>query len=547
MSNIGIYCNVNTGRTVQIKGNTINKYKIGIDCYNNLNSNVTISSNLLNASTTSVTIGVTGILMEEATPQASNVTINLNTIKYNNYGIWLRNVQKAGSYYVNTNEIRVLNSTPSASNIMYGIRMENANGLMVMDNTIYKSLLVGDSYGTSTPLPTAATYQYFFGITAELSANCFIKENHIYKIGRSIYFLNNCTGSYFLCNDLHRCFTGLYFSNATIPSQYTYSSTVGSDQGTLFDNMVILSTAYRFEGIVAGSGTVVYRQPSALYTNTPFSTIGLVYSNPLVGAVCSAALPPPDSSEVRSAFAGQTVNATYEYPTDSTQFVYWDKQQAYKFLTVNPEFITLGEPDDANYQDFVSNEANTEIGQSNTVYGLIGSDLKDSAQAVNDTRTGETEMEQNSIVVSNLYLKLLAQDSLSSEDSTTLNTIALSDPFTGGEAVYIARVILHIDPTVINENRSMTITQPLEPTEQGAVNFKVYPNPGADAITIELAEIPGNDWQLVVMDETGKQVVSRTLQQISRLDVKSWPEGLYLVIIRKEGAKLNEQKLIIQH
>lgn len=188
------------------------------------------------------------------------------------------------------------------------------------------------------------------------------------------------------------------------------------------------------------------------------------------------------------------------------------------------------------------------MGRSNEVYKKISEGEIDNASLINDSRIPDSYMEENSKTVSSIYLRALHGDTLSATDTTTLYNIALLSPFKGGEAVYIARVLLGIDPTdMFPDSRIAPVKDNVQFEElNNSFGLTIYPNPANEVVRLELEDAPDQGYELAVFNVTGTQVLSTIPQQISTLDVKDWPAGLYLVV-RKEGRKLNEQKFIIRH
>jgi hypothetical protein len=75
----------------------------------------------------------------------------------------------------------------------------------------------------------------------------------------------------------------------------------------------------------------------------------------------------------------------------------------------------------------------------------------------------------------------------------------------------------------------------------------VFPNPANDQITVSLPGAPDNTFELDVIDYTGKVVFNKIPDLNTSINIKEWPQGIYLVIVRQNGQKLCEKKFLVQH
>ena len=86
-----------------------------------------------------------------------------------------------------------------------------------------------------------------------------------------------------------------------------------------------------------------------------------------------------------------------------------------------------------------------------------------------------------------------------------------------------------------------------------AVNLSLVflPNPATKTVRIHLPDIQShNHYSLEVNDITGRPVALQNIQGVQdeiTLDVSSWQEGIYFVIIRSEGKIAGRGKLVVQH
>ena len=79
-----------------------------------------------------------------------------------------------------------------------------------------------------------------------------------------------------------------------------------------------------------------------------------------------------------------------------------------------------------------------------------------------------------------------------------------------------------------------------------AFSLKVFPNPTADYVTIEVNGALEPNTELTVFDVTGKQVFIDNISSNNyQLAVENYTPGIYLVIIKNGNKSLN-QKLIVK-
>ncbi|MBT8254544.1 MAG: T9SS type A sorting domain-containing protein [Flavobacteriaceae bacterium] len=92
------------------------------------------------------------------------------------------------------------------------------------------------------------------------------------------------------------------------------------------------------------------------------------------------------------------------------------------------------------------------------------------------------------------------------------------------------------------EARSTTLSTPwLEPVD----TFKITPNPSRSVLNISLSSID-SDTKIEVFDVLGKRVFYSDLDKlITRFDVRSWNDGIYLV--RLSSSSTSETKRFIKH
>jgi len=78
--------------------------------------------------------------------------------------------------------------------------------------------------------------------------------------------------------------------------------------------------------------------------------------------------------------------------------------------------------------------------------------------------------------------------------------------------------------------------------------FTMYPNPATDAVTFQY-DLNVQNAVVEVLDVTGRLIHHMVLDSFegsSQLSVSSYPAGMYMVVVRKEGNMLWQHKLIVK-
>jgi len=218
----------------------------------------------------------------------------------------------------------------------------------------------------------------------------------------------------------------------------------------------------------------------------------------------------------------------------------------YRYFRQNPGALQLNVPNDALYQSFYQQCANSCVGTIENINDNIASGNTSQAVNLNNSFSPQTLIEQNRKTVNSIYLNTWANGQwwFTSADSATLLSIASQDPLTNGDAVYSARVMLKFDPV---SNTSFRMQQ-----EQGAADFStestVYPNPTTGLVHYDYSLIEGEQRVFEIYDLLGKKLISLDLnpeQTILEADVSGLNDGVYLFRVSINGKIVDTGKLII--
>ena len=186
---------------------------------------------------------------------------------------------------------------------------------------------------------------------------------------------------------------------------------------------------------------------------------------------------------------------------------------------------------------------------------------------------GTTEVfEQNAKSMNKLYLSTLMSGSkvLKPAEEIEIETLAFTCPYTGGNAVFRARVLhgmkhfgIHYDDLEICNGQGiykggasklqeqLNQLSSYNPSSQTATNTMledlvyVYPNPATNFITISCT----NSKSITIYDVTGKTIFAKELDSEvnkAKIDISIIPSGLYLYKVLNQNNETFNGKLIIE-
>ena len=135
---------------------------------------------------------------------------------------------------------------------------------------------------------------------------------------------------------------------------------------------------------------------------------------------------------------------------------------------------------------------------------------------------------------------------LTKEQSGTLYDIAYLEPNANGDAVYMVRVMMNINPD--NENNESKALQQKPKTGNKANSVHVYPNPAKETITITFDQAISNNGTFEIWNIMGSKILSNTIPKNyveQKVDVSSLTSGIYFYVIKVSGEKFSSGKLTI--
>lgn len=257
----------------------------------------------------------------------------------------------------------------------------------------------------------------------------------------------------------------------------------------------------------------------------------------------------------------ETADSSYNMSHEASKWL--GKRFVHRKLKSEPQLLN-GNPVLTNFMDSVN------LSNMGTIY-TIESTLADStgnvnlstASMLNTSITPTNIIEENYRTVQEIYMFVIANniDSLSETQKLTLQDVAWQCPFTGGNAVYGARVILSLIDTTLyvnnceydNKTGAKMMHQVTDISQEGftglsekAEEFVVYPNPVVDELFIDYNI--SSDCRFEIYDILGKKLQTNILKSSENkfiVSMKSYNQGIYFYKLIRNNNLLKTDKITI--
>lgn len=541
-----------------ITGNNFNTFRIGVYCYNiNRVRSATIKSNNFNTTGVGSIVTQDAIRVDNAMVGSTNnhLIILYNTIHKSNNGINCHRVQ----------DFKIINNTVLFNDPItypiYGIRTMNCNNVFIKDNGITKT-------GGNPPGNTISP----IGISVQDCPGVSVINNNLIKIGTGIWGQGNLLAGIFQCNNMQDNSIGINFGNgiqssAQISDQLVINNvttSTGNDwgTGTTTPNACIYGNA------MSQNQTSVnwyYYNPSnpLWLTQHSFFTGLNILSNPVNLSACidiNGTHATRSPIEMRELKLGKIVRGESKYAIDSTEYLLRDSIYAFNELSVYDTLINLSGTDDTLYKNYYEYCKKGNLGKFTKVNTYILDSISAdtvAAEIINNNIISKNKPEDNQKAVNEIYIKKIAyeQDSSNTEnlhyqynnsELTTLENTAYQNPFTGGEAVYEARVLLLMDMED-GDHAPRTMLHNNQPNDE-VKNYKLYPNPNTGTMTLEYNINTTDTGILQIYDVTGKQLKNYVLNPENKsmnIIANELSAGVYYYSIKVNDLSVKTDKLVI--
>ncbi len=558
MYNNGISLSYGNLRINDIEDNTFASVVGGINCmYMSGTSGTLIKGNHMNITGQGNPPFITnyGIYVGNASLASTKISIETNKINYPSTGIYMFNVK--GGRIEQDNEI-LFTTTGTVGNPKSGIKVVGCAALTIGDNKV--------TYASFTPNVTTTLR----GIHIQDTPNSAVFRNVLTHTGAGVYVYGDCDVARLECNEFHDCFNGFVFKNyaltgAKIGDQLPQiPGYIGKSTGNKWFNMASsnFNTGNVFTWMV-GSDLHPYwywetgNDPS-LSTATFLHYFGPVSASNSNDCSIKILMNRGDEREIN---CGKIVRGENTYDTLGAEYLQRDSIYAFHYLKSNDTLLHLGTPDDELYQNFFAYAKTGNIGKFSKVIALVQDTAVANAadaKTINQNIITHTSKEDNAKMVNNIYLNKVAyeQDSTNtlmqpypfdSAETATLMNVAYQNPFMGGDAVYMARVLLFMDlEDDVDIVEKMMITN--NHKESTPSNFVLYPNPNNGNFTLGYHISDTDIGVLSIFDITGKFIKSypfnsnETSININGAELNA---GVYFYEVMVNDRKVKMDKLII--
>ncbi len=561
----GIVSRASQNATINIIGNSINRFRTGIWCLDDILSLIDIQFNSLNM--TSVVPMTFGIRMENAVLGGVDANVRQNEIRRCLTGVFMINYTTLGSTRprIRYNNIGFDMTNPQIfappAGPRFGIRVVASPGAFVDVNDVTRNYsTVIPAKFISGPLPIASLDVKLVGIYVQNSANSTVSNNNIARMGSGVIMDASNPGAKLTCNNFYRNYNAFHFGPPVNPPYYSGTTNIGVDQfaGQANDNVykfVITGFANSVSGCdLLGScfppiATWNFRvtPPPAIYTpmNCSPAFITMVGVGQFSPTACDPVGPPLAPMVRQNSWQGVVQNQlTYQQFNSENQLT--SRRIAFRYFKDNPGMLSLSTPDDSIYQNFFSTQSSSTTGQLERVLDEIYSGNVLNASNINNSVSPSCNIENLRKVVNAIYLNTWASGSreFSPADSNTLFTIAYGDPIEWGDAVYSAQVMMGIYPDPVNPLREMNEGND---TEDSSTDAQLYPNPAKDEITLEFSV--GAEAYVEIYSALGQKVLKQQLDlgNVHSIEIKNLPEGVYLYVVKQSGEAILTGKVSIIH
>ena len=416
-----------------------------------------------------------------------------------------------------------------------GIWLENCPDAQVQENIISKS-------NPSTPSGTFTVE----GIFHTLGARGLINWNVINQLPVPIHIRDDCSDTELHCNDINNDTDpglGVLLTSAVLPDQGT-STNPWNNRWFGYDNTTLFGVNTDAPG---PPFDWFYNTGNAAFNPNPAIGTAVAISTSATGITCAVEVAPDDPDrDVRYAAIAED---SLLFADHEDEFIYKSKQYLFEQIYADTSLLTKYTSKDSTFSSFYSDITNTNIGIFNRVDSLIVAGNLAAALTLNSSISDTNQIEANLKTVNSILIsKVLVDSSLSSTDSTALESIATADPLIAGKAVYMAKAILfkevHFNLPALRIISEAFIHEVPEPK---IASFQIIPNPANEKCEI-LFEALNNDFVLELRNGVGQVLYHEKLPSHSlkfELPLLGYKPGFYMISINDGMNGFQSRKLII--
>lgn len=510
MGATGVRAARNYQRDIIINENTINNARLGVDCYDNKSSNITVDNNDIDAGTVAQ---AGGVLAQEIVSSTATYAISRNTIHNVRTGV-------AGSGLKNSAIFRnnvYLKHTTTAGQYCRGIRLQGSNLCTITGNWVM---------GQNT------TDYWIEGISVDVSYSDVVTCNETHNVFTGMFFGGVQTPNTQIAkNEMNNDYQGLVLNFGEVGPQLTVVSGVNKPNDNKWTGTHTLHTlSYNSSG---GLSPFYVRTATGQYNPSPYlqssfpSAVNFVPLNPISGNLNSLVCPlivgpvgggvPPHLPLLLDIANDAITPPAFNAPTR-----WMLKQSLYQYLKTDPA-LTTTQPLLASFQSY---QTANNLGKLDDVENVLGNPATQTSSLLATSKTTNVSVvAANDAEINSKWLNdVLLDNAISGSEFTTsqladLRILAAKCPYNDGVAVYQARTILSQVENVEYMNEC-EVVQPQyqrgmltqQSNENDGALFKLYPNPNDGTMNLIYSLEENSKGELILYDVTGKLVAKYFLQ-----------------------------------
>ncbi|MFZ2205562.1 MAG: PKD-like domain-containing protein [Minisyncoccia bacterium] len=525
--------------TASILNNDLKKFYTGIQCKFLTFVDLRVNSNKL--SIAPAIAGRRGIVLQSVSPFCLfNCTTNIQEVATNTISNVSTGILIMQSLNVKVNAWNAVSYIPTFGGSKFGIRVQGSIGTIVDNNNVYRT-------GTN---PTPAIVNTAYGISVETgSGSSRVTNNQLTRMGTGIRCLGNMPASTVTCNTIYKCYYGIGLYGATIGQQG--NSTFPSDNAWT-SGTFNTPTNPRIYSNLLGTASAWYYRSGSVYNVNPFTSTG-IFGIPVSGNPASNCSPPCSPPCNQGALA-PVVKNLLQYTGLVNENKWLAKKITFAQVKQDTTVLNQGTIDDSVFQSFYASMQTANIGQIVQINDLIAQRDLQNALALNDAYSPASLIESNWQETNRIYIRKLQNNdfALDTLERTTLWSIAPQDPMTGGDGVYLARILLDVNYDDLDPaSRSMLIgsNESDDSTQSKEMNlFKLYPNPNDGNMMLDYSLNTSDKGEIAIFDIAGKLIYKYGLDASANQIIIShtgFNNGIYFYRIKINDQIVQSDKLII--
>ncbi len=281
---------------------------------------------------------------------------------------------------------------------------------------------------------------------------------------------------------------------------------------------------------------------------TKFTSLFLLATISTAAQISNTNLLFSQNTNARDQAFGKVIGDSTINDPDSLEFKYNNKEAFYEAAQSDNSLLQLGNSNDLLYQQEFANLEQSNIGKYQEVKEHLQKNETSEAiqklSAIVDLNLKEQHLKTVNSIIALLYDPAMDADS---DTVVVLESIAYQHPFYGGEAVYWARAILHLN--IIDKlqplRRSLSTSQPNIENKSKFLG-KLYPNPAKNEVTFSYPHSEFENITIKIVDTYGKELLeSRLLEYETKFNIAGYLQAVYYIHVYVNGIDTEVHRMVI--